>query len=275
MKWTLKVDRVVERAGFQIAETPQGLVLRAKTDPHALFSASPLHILTMYVCCAMVGASVEADTFLAACDLARGLESVDPVRIANGVQAILMSEYPETAAPLAASGGLAHVEIGEPRSCLGPLRAVPSEPHARWWAFLRLCGADVQRAARTLRMDEQFCRTLTVYETLYSSAAPRDLLSLKVRLGRLPKFDFDAAARTFAVFAPEWEDAPGLYRRLKESGQPYRISQLAVTIPELTAAGVPGRRMNNVLSQLLAAVQRTPELNTPAALLALARTLCG
>lgn len=275
MKWTIKVDRVVERAGFEISETPQGLVLRAKTDPRALFSESPLHVLTMYVCSAMVGANIEADTFLAACDFAQGLAEVAPPRVAGGVQAVLMSEYPETIAPLAASGGLAHAGVGEPRRCLGPLRSVPAEPHARWWAFFHLCGADVQSAARGLGLDEPFCRILTVYETLFGSAAPRDLLGLKVRLGRLPDFDFEAAARTFAVFAPEWEEAPALYRRLLESRQPYRISQLAVTVPELTASGVPGRRMNAVLSQLLAAVQRTPELNTPAALLALARTLCS
>ena len=273
MKWTLEVDRVVENAGFRVSETAQGLVLQTKGDPRAVFGEQPLRILTMYVCSAMIGANVEADTFLAACDLAPQLEQLPPEQLSSGVQAILMSEHPETAGPLAASGGLAHVGVGEPRRCLGPLCEVPREAASRWWTFFHLCGADVPRVACALKLDEALSRTLTIYQSLSACAPPADLLSLKVRLGRLPKFDFEAAARTFAVFQPAWADTVGLYQALCASGERYRLSQLAVTAPELTAAGVSGRRMRDVLSQLLAAVQRTPALNTPAALLALARTL--
>ena len=273
MKWTLEVDRVVEKAGFCVQETEQGLVLRTRGDARALFDASPLHVLTLYVCCAMIGANVEADTYLAACDFAPRLSEVAPEKFVDGVQAVLLSEHPEVIGPLAAAGGFTHAGVGEPKQCLEPLRSVPANPAARWWAFLHLCGADVFRASRAMKMDEKMCRTLLVYESLFAYKPPRSILELKVRLGRLPKFDFDAAAQALAVFAPGWKDAAALYQKLCESGEPYRISQLAVTPAELTAAGVPARKMKDVMSQLLSAVQRTPALNTPAALLALARTL--
>lgn len=273
MKWTLEVDRVVEKAGFCVQETEQGLVLRTRGDARELFEASPLHVLTLYVCCAMIGANIEADTYLAACDYAPRLSGVTPEKFVDGVQAVLMSEHPEMIAPLAAAGGFSHVGVGGPKRCLGPLSSVPANPAARWWAFLHLCGADVFRASRAMKMDEKMCRTLIVYESLFAYAPPRSMLELKSRLGRLPKFDFNAAAQALSVFAPGWKDAAVLYQKLCESGEPYRISQLAVTAQELTAAGVPARKMKGVLSQLLSAVQRTPALNTHAALLALARTL--
>ena len=94
MKWTLEVDRVVEKAGFCVQETEQGLVLRTRGDARELFEASPLHVLTLYVCCAMIGANIEADTYLAACDYAPRLSGVTPEKIVDGVQAVLMSEHP-------------------------------------------------------------------------------------------------------------------------------------------------------------------------------------
>ena len=155
MKWTLEVDRVVEKAGFCVQETEQGLVLRTRGDARELFEASPLHVLTLYVCCAMIGANIEADTYLAACDYAPRLSGVTPEKFVDGVQAVLMSEHPEMIAPLAAAGGFSHVGVGGPKRCLGPLSSVPANPAARWWAFLHLCGADVFRASRAMKMDER------------------------------------------------------------------------------------------------------------------------
>ena len=123
------------------------------------------------------------------------------------------------------------------------------------------------------KMPPALVKGLSVYDSLRRTSPPKTKRDLKLLLAPLPRFDFAAAANTFAVFDKRWQGTSALYEQLEASGEPYRMKQLAVTAPELLQAGIPKRKISGVMPKLLTAVCKAPEINTYPALCALAKTL--
>lgn len=273
MVLTREIDLIIESAGLNIRDTGSGYVLGAKQDPNALFAAAPLRILALYSIAAMLGAEVSINVLDAANANAHGISRLAPEKVFAAVDGILLSQHPETLAPLIASGGLEAFGIKEIRGCLSTLNDVPARQVTRWWALAHICKAKCNTICKTLNTPPTLTTGLTVYEKLWHTSPPKATRDLKLLLAPLPRFDFGAAADTFAVFDSRWQGGGALYAQLEASGEPYRMKQLAVTAPELLQIGIPRRKIAGVMPKLLTAVCKAPTVNTYPALCALAKTL--
>ncbi|MEG2834035.1 MAG: hypothetical protein RR859_07670 [Ruthenibacterium sp.] len=273
MQLTRAVEKIIENAGLTVKDTGCGYVLGCQTEPKAFFAHNPLHILALYTAAASLNATVEWSVFEAANTSAPRIATLPAKQVCDTIQAILLSEHPETLAPLVTAGGFVRFGIKGDAPCLHVLAGLPATVATRWWGFLHLCKANITLVGARLSFPPKRTKLLCAYETAFASPVPTTITALKKLLSGLPLFDFTVAATAFAQLNPAWQQSIPLYAQLCKSKEPYHTTQLAVTAAELRAEHIYSRRTNWIFAQLLETVIKEPRLNTYPALIALARTL--
>lgn len=139
-----------------------------------------------------------------------------------------------------------------------------------------MCNAHYALVCERLGFSQRFADVLAGLDRLAATTAlPQSVPELKRLLCRLPEFDYEAAVRTLMRTDVRWAGQLALYDALCFSGEPYRMRHLAVTAADLAAVGIMGQKATWVLSQLMEAVLKAPEVNTQPALMALAQTLAA
>lgn len=275
MRLTRTIDKIIENAGLTVKDTGHGYVLRCQNDLTTFFVQQPLHILALYSAAASLHASIEWPTYEAANAAAPHIACLPAKQVCSAMQAILLSDYPETLAPLVTAGGLAKFGIKGDAPCLHVLAKIPATVATRWWAFLHLCKADVAFVGAALDFPPKRTKLLCAYETAFASPIPATHAALKKMLSGLPLFDFTIAATAFTQMNPAWQQSIALYAQLCASKEPYHATMLAVTAAELRAEHVYSHRMQWIFAQLLETVLKEPKLNTYPVLIALAKTLAS
>lgn len=140
-----------------------------------------------------------------------------------------------------------------------------------------MCSAHYALVCERFGFSQRFADVLAGLDRLAAtSTLPQSVPELKRLLCRLPEFDYEAAVRTLMRTDVRWAGQLALYDALCFSGEPYRHA------PSGCNGGRPcrrghswGRRQPWVLSQLMEAVLKAPEVNTQPALMALAQTLAA
>ncbi len=169
--------------------------------------------------------------------------------------------------------GDAFDRAARPERVLLPLKEVPAVPLLRWWALLRLTEAFVPRVAAAFGWDGLLVRRLAQLDDWYCGGMPQGRSALKHRLqSPLPVEAADAFA-AFAALSAEYAQLPAAYQALLDSGEPFRLEHLRITVPELMAEGVPCRKLERVRGCLLESVLDAPELNVWPTLAQMARSL--
>ena len=273
MRLTRAIEKIIENAGLAVTESNGETMLQCTSQPESFFENDPLRVLALYSIAASLGATVQWNTFEAVAKAAPRLASVAADKIYAAVDGILLSEHPETLAPLITAGGLAAFGIAAPSPCLHTLSGVSAVRAARWWAFLHVCGACVQDVAQRMQLPQYLTADLVMFGTAFDFHAPKSEYEVKKLLSYLPSLDFYTAAEVFCLFDRAWRGTPALYAVVLASREPYSMAQLAVTAAELAAEGVRVAKINFVLGQLLDTVLKEPKLNTYPVLVALAKTV--
>ena len=247
-------------------EDLQNHLLRCVGQPDRRFTEDALRILRLYRFAGTLGFAIEPGTELAALTLAESLQTVSAPRVRGEVTKALAGPRPSALAPLIAAGGLESFGIPAERLVENPagldaLDKVPSSALCRWWALLRLTGANPKKVTQIFDFGKSFLRDLLKMDSLYDHGCPVDCHDLKLLLMDNWYVDPDVYLAAFAALDGSFAGASALYRRLLESGEPYLVHHLRITPAELLVEGIPGRKISKVQNCLLKAVIDTPAYN--------------
>lgn len=256
----------------------QNQLLRCVGEPKKRFAEDALRILRLYRFAGVLDFAIEQETGMAALELAHTLSTVSAPRVRGELNKALSGARPSALVPLIAAGGLEAFAIpaetaAKNAECLLPLDIVPNTMLCRWWAFLRMTGADVQAAAKVFDFGRGFMRDIARLDALYAAGCPQDIHALKLLLMEQPSFPPEDAFGTFAALDTQFASLPQLYHNLLASGEPYQKQHLRITPAELLVEGIPGRKIGKVQECLVKAVVDTPALNVYPTLAQMAKGL--
>lgn len=256
----------------------QNRLLRCVGEPARRFQEDALRILRLYRFAGVLDFSIEPETELAALALAETLSTVSAPRVRGELTKALLGAKPSALAPLIAADGLTEFALPadglvENPAGLEPMDQVPCKLLYRWWALLRLTGANLKRAAEVFGFSKTFLRDLTRLDRLYEAGCPADRHAMKLALMEGLPFDPADAFAAFAALNDNFVDAPALYQDLVESGEPYLKEHLCITPAELLVEEIPGRKISKVQACLVKAVVDTPAFNVYPTLAQMARGL--
>ncbi len=264
------------RGPVQDYELKDGVLRCLVEDKAAFYRQDPTRVLALFTASAAEGCEIEKDTYTMAMQAASGIVRLHARVVREAVQNILLSDWPDKIAPLVAGNALGQYGITGTGTGLEDLREVPCTMETRWWSFLRMCNAHYSIVCERLGFSQRFADVLAGMDRLAAqSTLPQSVAELKRLLCHLPEFDYEAAVRTLMRTDVRWAGQLALYDALCFSGEPYRMRHLAVTAADLAAVGITGQKGTWVLSQLMEAVLKAPDVNTQPALMALAQTLAA
>ncbi len=242
-------------------------ILRAVGDAETRFTEDALRILRLFRFSAVLGFTCEEETLAAALKKANGLQMISHERIAEELKKAVMGDMTRIA-PLTCSGALQFIGI-EPKELPQKLNALPRNENLRLFGFLQALCPDMKKTAAALKLSNAVRQYLSEMSALCR-------LEFEVTTPAVKRLLRDYGA-TVTDFADYREALFGGGMPLKEvaesvlkSGEPYRLKDLCITGNDLTARGIRGTRVGEVLYELLEAVIENPALNTPEALLKLA-----
>ncbi len=249
-------------------------LLRCVGEPQRRFAEDALRILRLYRFAGVLGFAIEQETETAALELAHTLGTVSAPRVRGELTKALAGARPSALMPLIQAGGLSEFAIPPQQDLsLESLDKMPHNALCRWWAFLRLTGADAKAVGKVFDFGRNFMRDLARMDALYLVGCPTDRHAMKLALMEELPFSAEEAFSTFAALDDSFTNAPTLYRELVESGEPYQKAHLRITPAELLVEGVPGRKISQVQKCLVKAVVDTPELNVYPTLAQMAKGL--
>ena len=255
-------------------------LLRCVGQPDRRFTEDALRILRLYRFAGTLGFAIEPETGRAALALADSLKTVSAPRVRGELTKALAGPRPSALAPLIAAGGLKSfglpsARLAEDPAGLDGLDKVPGSPLCRWWALLRLTGADPKKVSKIFDFGKNFLRDLVKMDSLYDHGCPADCHDMKLLLMDGWCFDPDKYLDAFAAIDPGFAGGRAVYRKLLESGEPYLVHHLRITPAELLVEGVPGRKISKVQACLLKAVIDTPSYNVYPVLAQMAKGLAS
>ena len=242
------------RGPVQDYELKDGVLRCLVENKAAFYKQDPTRVLALFTASAAEGCGIDDDTYAAAMQAVGGIARLHAKVVREAVQNILLSDAPEKIIPLVAGNALGQYGITGTGQGLEELRDVPCTMETRWWSFLRMCNAHYALVCERLGFSQRFADVLAGLDRLAATTAlPQSVPELKRLLCRLPEFDYEAAVRTLMRTDVRW----------------------AGTAADLAAVGIMGQKATWVLSQLMEAVLKAPEVNTQPALMALAQTLAA
>ncbi len=256
----------------------QERLLRCVGEPKKRFAEDALRILRLYRFAGVLDFSIEEQTNAAALALAHTLATVSAPRVRGELNKALNGARPSALTPLIAAGGLEAFAIPSQKLVQQPeqlavLDRIPNTMLCRWWAFLRLTGADTQAAAKVFDFGRGFVRDMARLDALYAAGCPQDIHALKLLLMEQPPFPPEDAFAAFAAMDSGFAKLPQMYQDLLVSREPYQKQHLRITPAELLVEGIPGRKIGKVQECLVKAVVDTPSLNVYPTLAQMAKGL--
>ena len=244
-------------------------VIRAVGDPDTRFSEDALRLLRGVRFAVKLGFTIEENTYAATRRQAEGLARISRERVSEELQKILTSPHPEQGISLLVDTGLLPYVLPRGISPLGTgdLSSLPAD-FAHRMACL-MWGKDDQETAENLaglrlpnalRKDIQ---SITRSAAMKTEATPEAARRWRSALGEL-SLPALAVRRAHETAPAETRDLIRLVEASIEQNEPVRVADLAISGTDLIALGfVPGRRIQEVLLELLEAVLKNPAKNTP------------
>jgi tRNA nucleotidyltransferase (CCA-adding enzyme) len=211
---------------------------------------------------AQLGFGIERETLNAIPPRKDKLTNISAERIREEFSRLLTSPFPDKLLLLEGTGLLPFVLMG--REFYGDLSATaarlaktPCEIYLRLTIFLSRAGGDAAAILRDLRFDNKTLRDVSLLIQLLPSSVPRNRYEIKRLMARASP----ALTEKLMVL---WNDGEALntLHDILASGECFNLRNLAVNGDDLIKLGIrPGERIGAMLSGLLDAVMREPELN--------------
>lgn len=245
-------------------------VLKAVGEPERRFQEDALRILRLFRFASQLGFAPETATLDAALRLSGGLKKISRERIAVELTKAVCGKAPDALLPLLQCGALEFLGLSAPCS-LTALTALPAEEDLRLAAFFILCGADAENLSRELKFSNSRREYLVKLALMYYSPLESSRAGIKrsmCRYGAVETSDFFRLREALNNISAN--DTLKLIEDILNSGEPYKISMLAVNGDMLKKLGIHGRDIGKTLETVLDAVICDPTLNTEEKLLQIA-----
>lgn len=255
-------------------EDIEARIVRCVGRPDTRFEEDALRILRGVRFCASLGFEAESETLLSMIRNAGLLRAISPERIRDELSRIVMTAAPAQLNTVLMARGLEHLLLG-PSQELARLARLPQIFYERMAAFLLLCSQDPQRSARRLRLSNRECRDVFAVIDLVNKQMMPDTVHLKKLMAAHDADHLLCAVRVKGALYDEENllECAEEIRRIERSGEPFRVSHLAVNGDDiLTLCIAPARETGRVLHFLLDCCVGNPALNNKDTLLALARS---
>jgi len=256
----------------------QKRLIRCVGDPDTRFNEDALRMLRAFRFSAQLGFAIDPATRASIRKNAPLAQTLARERVAVELEKTLLSPAPDTVADLLDAGLLAGLcdGRGADRADFLCLQNAPKKRRERWCALTALLLqkgmlADGAAFLTGLRLDSATVRAASLGARLAQSPPPADKTAWK-RL--LMEHGGDAAVCCAAALDTLY--GPGHSRaltRVLQSGEPWRLSDLAVSGGELAALGLRGAQIGQTQRALLAHVVEHPADNENTVLRALAHKI--
>lgn len=234
-------------------------VLRCVGLPSERFEEDSLRILRLFRFMASLDFAAEPKTLQAAIQAMPRIANLSHERVRTEVNRILLSARPQVLQMVIQNGGLATYGLFGDAN-LEDLVKVPCSMVERWWALCVLCDADPEELVRHFGFSKKIQKQLEIYTRIYQAGPSKNKVEFKLKLRKYLLNPY-CMAQTFAGVNSTFLNEVGFAQQLQESGEPYRIEQLAIDGEMLQRIGIKGVKCGLVLEELQKAVIRKPALN--------------
>lgn len=244
-------------------------ILRTVGDPDRRFAEDALRILRCFRFASQLDFSVEAGTLAAALDRVPTLAAVSRERIKAELCKLLGGRRPSRAADFFAVGGLSFLGL-PPLSLPENFDCLPPDPLLRLAVLLRGIGPNAESWMTALKASNAETEQVMRYEALLNGSLSSRPADIKRALGfATPREIENAAAARERLTGDSADGIAEQIQTVLATGEPYRLSMLAVSGADLTAIGLQGPAVGKALEELLAHVIEHPEDNRKEILLSL------
>ena len=237
-------------------------ILRAVGDAETRFFEDALRILRLFRFASTLTFSIEEKTFAAAIKNAGYLENISRERIREELSRLSCGKSPEAVLPLLDTGALPGMTANKE---IAKITALPQNKRLKFFAFLNLASENAASTAENLKCSNAFKEYSEKMQTGLAAKCetPADIKKLL----RLLEGDiFDLLAYKKAILGEDTEELEAAAKRIIESGEPYKISQLKISGEDLRKKGYRGKDIGKKLEELLEKVINDPKLNRKEAL---------
>ena len=250
-------------------------VIRCVGEPERRFEEDALRMLRALRFAAKLGFTIDLFTMEAIREKAPLCASLPPERVRVELEKTLLSPAPERAVEAVNLGLLdSYLHCRLPDQLSQRLSALPRRALERWAGFAWLlehygCTASAESFLTALRLDGRSIHLCTQAARLLNGPLPGTEAEWKRCLSRCGIESTVCAARVADSFKPGSGHARAVKAVLR-SGECFSLRQLAVTGDDLTALGLKGRAVGEMLAFLLDYVIDYPDKNRRDWLLSLA-----
>ena len=233
-------------------------ILRAIGDPDARFKEDALRILRLFRFASTLGFSIEKSTFDAAIKNAALLNNISAERIEKELRRTAIGGAPESILPLISTGVLPTLV---PNENILKISNLPDNENLRFFAFLNILSNDLPAALGFLKCSNAF-KKYAGDLSKNISAKTKSRPDIKKLLCAMEENIFDLLEYKSAILGEDTIVAKQTAEAILKSGEPYKISQLAINGKDLENRGYKGKEISKTLLKLLDAVITDPALNT-------------
>lgn len=247
-------------------------IIRCVGLAHDRFTEDALRILRAIRFAAQLGFEIEDETYQAISDIAPNLKKVSKERIQVEMTKLLLSDHPEKVwmvertgiSPYVAEGFCEVFNEKNAKTDFSELKELPKEKSIRWAGFLRhLSPEQVRKILKGLKLDnETITNARMMVEAAQTPLSP-DKIQIRRFLNKLTEYQFDGCLMLKWLDGNlDTEAIRRLWKEIREDGDCVSLKTLAVNGGDLMAAGVEkGKRLGELLAELLNMVLEKPELN--------------
>ncbi len=242
-------------------------IIRCVGDPERRFDEDALRIMRAFRFSAELGFEIEPETMRAALAASEKLKRISVERIRDELIKTLLSPSPERISPLLETSALSFLGINNSPQ-IANLKSLVKNETVRLAAFFYICG---RGAANTMKLPTRQKRVINGVFSVLDSLPPPAENAVKRAISRSSPETFEIAAEIAEKLYDSAGDYSSILRRITESGEPYRVSDLAVNGSDLIESGIRETDVGRTLERLLETVIDHPELNTRETLLNIIR----
>lgn len=233
--------------------------IRAVGDPTERFKEDALRILRLYRFKSTLDFEAEKKTEEASLKLCEKISSISKERIFCELIKTLMGKNPEALEPLINNCGFKFIGINSFKNPEN-ISSLPLLAELRFYAFLKICGADIFSVSRSLKISNKYISDFKDFELLDNGL---DKSNIKLYLRRLKNKD---NFNLFLIYKKciLKEDITALkkeYNRIIKEKEPYKLKDLEIDGDDLKNIGLCGKEIGKSLNFLLEKVIEDPKLN--------------
>lgn len=232
-------------------------ILRTVGNADARFKEDALRILRLFRFASVIGFTPEEKTLDAAITNAPLLKNISSERIEKELRKTSCGKKPSAVLPLIDTGILPTLKSNQD---IVKISLLPQKDNLKFFAFLYLLSNDLTRVLSFLKCSNAFKKySVSLSEKMPAKADTRP--EIKRLMNYLEEDIFDLFALKSVLLSQNTEKQIKTVREVLNTGEPYKISQLAVDGNDVTAKGYTGKEINTILSRLLEKVISDPALN--------------